>query len=667
MKRLFNWFNSLYPVWLVALSLIAFLHPPMMLWFNSDWVFWSLAASMLGMGLTLKPTDFQAIGQMPGSVALGAVAQYTIMPLAGWGTAKALGLETGMAVGLILVASCPGGMASNIIAYLARANLALSVVLTLCSTMLAFMLTPMWTSTLAGQYVPVNAWALCKSSLQLTVAPVVLGVLIRWRLPRTANRIGSAGPTVAVLAFVFVTGGIVAASADAVAKNFVVLAAAAFVLHIVGFVVGYLLPKALRYPESIARTVSIEVGMQNGGMAASLAQLHFASMPLAAAAGVFSGVMQNVLGGIVASIWKRLPTADFGRKLPDRREVYYWKCDRPAAFHNTKIRGEGHAQIARQLEVELQRHFSVRQVNLSVGVGQGNHLTWIADIAGEKLFIRVENGPERDGHLAVETAVLDRVRAVGVRTPKVLGCDASRVRVPFAWQALERFSVPDLNQFFKAGVMNVPRIAFDIGAAVATWQSITLDGFGVLDAELRGYRSTYADYFHLRLHAHLHFLKSRGFLSGTSEILDEIEKHRSLLNVDRGCLVHKDLALWNILGTQNQVVAFIDFDDAISGDPMDDLSLLGCFHDATFLQHALEGYASVRALPQNFQQRFWLHLLRNMIVKSVIRVGSGYFERSDQFFLIGAGVSGADFERLTRDRLAIGLRGLRENLGIEIL
>lgn len=307
MKRFFDWFNNLYPVWLVSLAIIAFFHPPVMLWFDKDWIFWSLAASMLGMGLTLSLEDFKAIGRMPGSVALGFIAQYTVMPLAGWATAKLLGLEPGLAVGIILVASCPGGMASNMISYLARANVALSVVLTLFSTLLAFFFTPLWTSALAGQYVPVDAWGLCLSALQLTIAPVVLGVLIRWKLPLAADRIGAAGPTVAVLAFTCVTGGIVAASADAIAKHFGVLALAALVLHVIGFTVGYFIPKMLRYPESVARTVSIEVGMQNGGMAASLARIHFASMPLAAAAGVFSGVMQNIIGGIVAAVWKRRP------------------------------------------------------------------------------------------------------------------------------------------------------------------------------------------------------------------------------------------------------------------------------------------------------------------------------------------------------------------------
>jgi len=305
MKRFFEWFNNLYPVWLVSLAVVAFYWPESMLWFDKDWIFWSLAASMLGMGLTLSLDDFKAIGRMPGSVAIGFTAQYTIMPLTGWLVATVLRVDPGLAVGLILVASCPGGMASNMISYLARANVALSVVLTLCSTLLAFFFTPMWTSLLAGKYVPVDAWGLCLSALQLTVAPLTLGVLVRWKLPRMADRIGACGPTVAVLAFVLVTGGIVAASAEAIAANFGRLMLAAFALHIIGFAVGYTLPKALRYPESVARTVSIEVGMQNGGMAASLARLHFASMPLAAAAGVFSGVMQNIIGGIAAAIWKR--------------------------------------------------------------------------------------------------------------------------------------------------------------------------------------------------------------------------------------------------------------------------------------------------------------------------------------------------------------------------
>lgn len=305
MQRFLQWFNNLYVVWLISLSLIAYARPSTMLWFDKPWIFWSLAASMLGMGLTLSLDDFRQVAKMPGCIVLGFVSQYTVMPICGWLVASILQLESGLAVGIILVASCPGGMASNVISYLAKANVAASVVLTLASTVMAFVFTPLWTSLLAGKIVPVDIWGMCLSALQLTVAPVILGVLIRWRLPRTADRIGMCGPTVAVLAFTFVTAGIVAASANDIAANFGRLAMAGLMLHVMGFGVGYGLARLLKYPESIARTISIEVGMQNGGLAAAMAKQHFATMPLAAAAAVFSGVIQNIVGGIVAAWWKR--------------------------------------------------------------------------------------------------------------------------------------------------------------------------------------------------------------------------------------------------------------------------------------------------------------------------------------------------------------------------
>lgn len=304
MQRFLDWFNGLYPIWLVSLAVIAFISPHTMLWFTGPWIFWALAASMLGMGLTLSVDDFKAIARIPGCVALGFGAQYTIMPLTGWLVATMLQLDPAIAVGIILVASCPGGMASNMISYLAGANVALSVVLTLASTLMSFLFTPMWCVLLAGKYVPVDAVGLCMSALQMVVAPVVLGVLIRWKFPRTADRIGGWGPTIAVIAFTLVSGGIVAASAHAIAGNFGRLTLAAFLLHVIGFALGYIVTRVLRYPESIARTVSIEVGMQNGGMASVLARQHFPTMPLAAAAAVFSGVMQNILGGLLASWWR---------------------------------------------------------------------------------------------------------------------------------------------------------------------------------------------------------------------------------------------------------------------------------------------------------------------------------------------------------------------------
>lgn len=307
MQRFLTWFTNLYPVWLIAGAALAMWHPPSFAWFSGQWIVWALTLVMLGMGFTLSLDDFRRLFKMPGSLALGFVAQYTIMPLAGWGIARGLQLESGFAVGLILVACCPGGTASNVITYLARANVALSVVLTMASTLMAFVMTPLWCKTLAGQYVPVDALGLCLSTLQVVVAPVLIGVFLNWRFPRAVSHAAVFGPVVSVVAIVFITGGIVAVSAASVMANFGRLALAAFLLHLLGFALGYTVSRLLRYPADVARTVSIEVGMQNGGVAAMLARKNFPTEPLAAVPAVFSGVIQNLLGALVAAYWRRRP------------------------------------------------------------------------------------------------------------------------------------------------------------------------------------------------------------------------------------------------------------------------------------------------------------------------------------------------------------------------
>ena len=360
---------------------------------------------------------------------------------------------------------------------------------------------------------------------------------------------------------------------------------------------------------------------------------------------------------------------------PLRRSIYYWKCDRPAAFHGT---GENprNAALEGQLREVLHERFPGERLALWLAGGQGNHLTFRATLGAVECFVRLEDGPERDDYMEVEARVLAEVRTLGIAAPQVLAVDARRQRVPFAWQMLEFIDCPDLNELHKAGTLDLAPAAHAIGANVARWQAVQPRGFGPFDADLlrrenrlEGFHPRYEDYFFLHLERHLRFLVERGFLSAeeTAAFAEEIERHRHLLALPRGCLVHKDLALWNILGSTAQIAAFIDWDDAISGDPMDDLSLLGCFYDGPILAQALAGYTSVRPLPEEHRRRFWLHLLRNMIVKAVIRVGAGYFDRTDRFFLIAAGGTGADLKAFTHARLASALRGLREDPSIETL
>lgn len=354
-----------------------------------------------------------------------------------------------------------------------------------------------------------------------------------------------------------------------------------------------------------------------------------------------------------------------------RRDIYYWKCDRPAAFHGT---AQGDARRSNR-ETEslvrdlLTRHFGAPPTMLRDGGGQGNHLTFIATVGAHDVFVRIEDGPEHDDYIAVESFLMDRVRALGVPTPRVFATDATRRVAPFAWQILECIAEPDLNRHFKAGTLATAEVAAQIGRLIATWQAVPVTGFGPFDVQrlatdgaLHGLHARYPSYYFTRLDRHLAFLVARHFLTQpqADAMRAAIDAHRALLDLPVPYLVHKDTALWNLLGSEREVTAVIDWDDCVGGDAMDDLSLLGCFHDGAFLRAAFEGYASVRALPADHVPRFWLHLLRNMIFKAVIRVGAGYFDHDSRFFLVGAGSDGKALRATTLARLDAAVRGLRE-------
>ncbi|MEI6871075.1 MAG: bile acid:sodium symporter family protein [Verrucomicrobiota bacterium] len=307
MQRVLSGITGLYPVWLMGCATLALLHPPLFTWFTGGWITTALGIVMLGMGLTLTTGDFARLLRAPGSLALGFLAHYSIMPLTGWLVGRVVGLEPGLAVGLILVASCPSGTASNVVSYLAKVDVALAVSVTLTSTLLAFVMTPFWCRLLAGHYVPVDALALCLSTLKVVVMPVLLGVLCNWKFPSLVKKVAPVGPAISVIAVVLITAGIVSQNAPAVLANAGKLAIATFLLHTIGFCLGYGVSRILRYPRTTARTVAIEVGMQNGGMAAMLAKKHFPMEPLAAVPAVFSGVIQNLVGSIVAARWSRSP------------------------------------------------------------------------------------------------------------------------------------------------------------------------------------------------------------------------------------------------------------------------------------------------------------------------------------------------------------------------
>lgn len=303
---------NLFPLWIVIGAILALIHPPLFRWYlttqvaGASLVVWGLAIIMLAMGMTLEWRDIQELTRLPKAAATGLIAQFTIMPMLGWAMGKLFQLPTPFAVGLVLVGCCPGGTASNVIAFLANANLALSVLMTTCSTLVAIALTPLLTQGFAGQYVPVDALGLFLTTLRVVLLPIVLGVSLKQFLPNVVKKLLPVAPLLAVLAIVLICSAIFAQNKTAILDAKWQLLGSIFLFHSFGFGLGYGLSKLLGFPVTVNRTVAIEVGMQNSGLAVVLAGKHFAN-PLTAVPGAISAVTHSIIGSGLAYVWRSRP------------------------------------------------------------------------------------------------------------------------------------------------------------------------------------------------------------------------------------------------------------------------------------------------------------------------------------------------------------------------
>ncbi len=295
--------TNLFPVWVLAACAGALLYPPLFTWFRGPLIVGGLGVIMLGMGITLDLEDFRRVLDVPRPIALGFLAQFSIMPLLAFAAGRLFGLPTPLAVGLILVGCCPWGTASNVVAYIARANVALSVLMTTCSTMGAIVLTPLLTSWIAGTMVPVDAWALFLSTLQVVLLPVAAGVALHRVAPRAVALVLPVAPLVAVVAIALICASIVGQSAGVILTSGARLMAAIATFHAGGFLLGYVAARTFGYDRLVRRTVSIEVGMQNSGLGVVLARRHFAD-PFTAVPGAISAVVHSILGSALAARWR---------------------------------------------------------------------------------------------------------------------------------------------------------------------------------------------------------------------------------------------------------------------------------------------------------------------------------------------------------------------------
>lgn len=295
--------TNAFPLWVLAASILALLHPPLFTWFSGRLITIGLAIIMLSMGATVGFEEFLRIGREWRNLLPGVALQYSAMPALGWSLAALFDLPTPFAVGLILVSCCPGGTASNVIAFIARADVALSVTMTAASTLLAVLMTPTLTALLARSRVDVPAAGLLMDTLEVVLLPVLGGALFKWRFPRASERVLPFAPLAAVIAIALIVGSIIGSGRSQVLEAGGRLVAAVLCLHAGGFLLGFVATRLLLRDETVARTVSIEVGMQNSGLGVVLARQNFAS-PLTALPSAISAVCHSLVGSLVAAFWR---------------------------------------------------------------------------------------------------------------------------------------------------------------------------------------------------------------------------------------------------------------------------------------------------------------------------------------------------------------------------
>lgn len=293
--------TRLLPLWAILLCLLA--------WWQTDWfvslkpgILPLLALIMFAMGLTLTLKDFRRVLTMPALILLGVSLQFLLMPLLAWLISRGVALETLLATGLILVGASPGGTASNVMTYLAGGNVALSITLTALSTLLAVVFTPWLSWIYIDAAIEVPVWSMLQTILLLVVAPVLSGMLLNQFLPRMIKPVQEVCPLVATLAIVLIIAIVFALNKDSMAALSLALLTAVVLHNALGLTLGYLAGRCYGYSESICRTLAIEVGMQNSGLAVALALKNFAAM--AALPGALFSIWHNMSGSILAAWWQ---------------------------------------------------------------------------------------------------------------------------------------------------------------------------------------------------------------------------------------------------------------------------------------------------------------------------------------------------------------------------
>ena len=295
-----------YMAWIVlVIAALALFKPGTCLWVRTSWINYLLMIVMFGMGLTMKFSDFAVVFSRPRDVVTGCTAQFTIMPLLAFALGKLFHLNDELLVGVILVGTCPGGTSSNVITYLSEGDTALSVGMTSISTLLAPLLTPLLTFLYLRTTVSVDVRSMFLSIIQVVIIPIGLGLLINRLWGKYTRRIIYALPAVSVTAICLIVAAVVSHNSEKIMSAGKIVFVIVILHNLLGYLCGYLIGILFGMDIPRKKAVAVEVGMQNSGLAASLASSAFPNLAMATVPGAIFSVWHNISGAVLAGILRR--------------------------------------------------------------------------------------------------------------------------------------------------------------------------------------------------------------------------------------------------------------------------------------------------------------------------------------------------------------------------
>ena len=305
MEKIGEYFGRFMALIVLAVAALALFVPQSSLWIDTSWVNYLLMVIMFGMGLTMKPKDFALVITRPKEILIGCAAQFIFMPLIAFGLCTVFNLDPALTAGVVLVGTCPGGTSSNVITYFSKGDVALSVGMTSVNTLLAPFLTPAITWLLLQKTVKVDVWSMFLSIISVILIPIALGFLINKLFSKFTEKIVALLPVVSTIGICMIVATVVSHNAEKIYTCGALVLIVVILHNLLGYGCGFGIGKLFRMTPEKTKALSIEIGMQNSGLATSLATTAFPNLAMATVPGAVFSVWHNISGAILAAVYRR--------------------------------------------------------------------------------------------------------------------------------------------------------------------------------------------------------------------------------------------------------------------------------------------------------------------------------------------------------------------------